>query len=547
MRKIFYLILVLALVSIPALSQERVYISTDKDTYVSGDRVWCSAFCMDASSSPALLSGFSSTVYLELQTNEKVVQTAKIALISGRGAGALELSPDLPTGNYRLIAYTSLNKNEKGFVPDGKFLTIFNVLSGERLETGVVISAGQEPRHSEVKSIAGGNDPSIEVSLPDKSCGTSEKVRFSIKNTTTGSVTLSVSIFHQDNLGVLPERTIAQAFSQMGTIAAGYISHDFIPDYEGEVIKLSTHGISGGMAHISFPGRGNGYYACDIDSSGTAYVFTPNIIGDKDMVCEIEASSMPQSWSIEVVDPFIKTVQGNIPELVIGKYMEERLQNRSFSMQIGHRFDADTLFTRLPVRENTFLDGNKVVYPLDNYTRFPLMEEVIIEFVTQMRVRKVQKEPQILVSVNGPSLILLDGVPVFDHKKILDYDPLLVKDIEIYTGLRSLGNKYYDGVACLNTYKGDLPSYTFPENVRILPFKGALVPLSYTGKGVLDNPNYPDYRETLYWHPVVDIHAGEIFDFECVTPLYPGTFEIVVEGVSEDGKALSYRSSFQVK
>ena len=87
---------------------ERVYVSTDKDVYVAGDRIWCSAFCVQPSGA---LSEISRMAYLELHGTSNMAATARIALDAGRGGGYLDLPAALPTGNYRLVAYTAQNND----------------------------------------------------------------------------------------------------------------------------------------------------------------------------------------------------------------------------------------------------------------------------------------------------------------------------------------------------------------------------------------------------------------------------------------------------
>ena len=124
--------------------RERVYVSTDREVYVAGDAVWMSAYCMDASSGK--LSSFSKTAYVEIHSAAGMVQTAKIALEGGRGGGRLMLPNTLPTGNYRLLAYTALGASEEGFDPSvgARTLSVFNTFSNERIDGGVKV-VGQAP------------------------------------------------------------------------------------------------------------------------------------------------------------------------------------------------------------------------------------------------------------------------------------------------------------------------------------------------------------------------------------------------------------------
>ena len=56
-------------------------------------------------------------------------------------------------------------------------------------------------------------------------------------------------------------------------------------------------------------------------------------------------------------------------------------------------------------------------------------------------------------------LILLDGIPVFDVDKIIAYDPLKVRKLEVVAA------RYYRGpinayrIVSLTTYSGDLPGF----------------------------------------------------------------------------------------
>ena len=111
---------------------ERTYIATDKDCYVAGDRIWCSAFCVDAST--GRLSDFSSIAYIELHSDDGMVGTGKIALRNGRGAGSFTIPANCPTGNYRLLAYTAQNVNEDGFdyTAGSRLVSVFNTFTTEQ-------------------------------------------------------------------------------------------------------------------------------------------------------------------------------------------------------------------------------------------------------------------------------------------------------------------------------------------------------------------------------------------------------------------------------
>ena len=222
-------------------------------------------------------------------------------------------------------------------------------------------------------------------------------------------------------------------------------------------------------------------------------------------------------------------------------------------MQVGKAFDADTLYADLPARQHPIFDNAECLsYLLDDYTRFPVMEELFIEFIPEIRVRRVNGEPELQVRrrdlrgyisfSTSTSLVMLDGVPVSDHAKILAYDPLLVQRIDIYPDATFLGILRFEGIVNFVTYQGTLPGMQFEDNVRIVDFQGCAWPTAYTCDGV--GRDYPDLRQTLYWHPLLTLAPGETMDVECKMPLYEGRFEAVAEGLDTSGQPALTCTSF---
>ena len=116
---------------------ERTYVCTDRHSYVAGEDVFCSVFCFDGGSGS--LSDFSSVAYVELISPEGSAVRVKMALQDGRGAGRLRLPSTLPTGNYRLIAYTALNRNEEDmdYFRGSRVISVYNTLSASRQDSVV--------------------------------------------------------------------------------------------------------------------------------------------------------------------------------------------------------------------------------------------------------------------------------------------------------------------------------------------------------------------------------------------------------------------------
>ena len=537
--------------------RERVYISTDRDVYVAGDAVWLSAWCLDAGT--GRLSGFSKTAYVEVHSPTGMVQTAKIALNGGRGAGRLTLPTTLPTGNYRLFAYTRLGASEEGFdpVPGSRTLSVFNTLSTERTEGGVEL-VPEAPQAPSVPSAG-------QLSVLAGNAGPSGSTRIILTNNGSEPVSFSLSIRHDDGIPAPAGAHVADFVRGIRSLpAARGFDAGVIPEYEGEVIRARVTGTDAAgvravrdkYAFISSPGSGEDLYTESIDGEGNALFFTSNIYGDKDMFLEIQDLDRDNICHLELVSPFLDLPAGELPSLQLYNGWGRALELRGLGMQLEKNFDADTLYTALPARMHRIFDERDCVrYILDDYTRFPLMEELFIEFIPELRVRRVngKRELQIHLSdhlggfyfQSGYSLVLLDGIPVLDHEKLFAYDPLLVHHIDIYPDAYFLGIRSFSGVVNFVTYKGTLPSMKFEDNVRVVDFQGCSLPLAYTCQGV--GSDYPDYRQTIYWHPLLTLAPGESTSVECKTPAYSGRFEVFAEGLSEAGEAVVARTMLDVR
>lgn len=172
-------------------------------------------------------------------------------------------------------------------------------------------------------------------------------------------------------------------------------------------------------------------------------------------------------------------------------------------------------------------------YLLDDYTRFPVMEEVFTEIIPQMRLKKDNGRP-ILQVLNSPfksffpkqALILLDGIPVTDGQSILDTDPLRVQSIDIVSRSFTLGQTDYPGIIHLKSYRSDMAGIPLPQGSSSYPFPGIQRP------SILPEPasGSPSLRNLL-WKEQVPAKSGlTSLDMRFHTSDAVGTYRIYISG-----------------
>ena len=547
MKKTFALLLLGLCCLVPGRAQDRIYVVTDRSAYLAGDLVYCSLFCVDEKGRQ---SDFSAVSYLELISADGTAAEVKVGLFNGRGAGCFRIPAQAPTGYYRLMAYTA---RSQAALDGARLLAVFNTGSTDRVTDGVSLVPEKDYRAPELPadSQAGG----LTLSFPAR-VRQDRDVALLLSATQLGA-DVSVSVYHEDALAPVPENSLSD-FLRGRPAAPGKRSGE----YEGEIIQARVEGLRQGSkgddeitAFLSATGDPSNVYIGRSDADGRILFFTDNIYGDRELVCEV-VSMQGQSCHISLTSPFTHPSAGEIPSLVLSPAQRSALVARKAALHSAQALPMDTLVRFLPKREGQLFSGSpRIRYHLDDYNRFPTIREICIEFAHELQFVKRDGLWRIrMFTSDGSSnrkyvldniLVLMDGVVISDHGLLEKFDAMLLDDIDIYRQPVAMGGVSYNGVVNFISKRNYVTALQFPENVRVVDFKGVSYPEAYPGG--LPAGTEKDNREVLYWHPALEIPAESQARIQVHTPGYSGTFRIVVEGWTTSGQPLKAEYSFTVE
>ena len=141
-----------------------------------------------------------------------------------------------------------------------------------------------------------------------------------------------------------------------------------------------------------------------------------------------------------------------------------------------------------------------------------------MSLVPKLAVRKVNGRKTIKMMVANLSaysrsdnvLVLLDGVPVSDHERLLEYDALALSDIHVYPYYYALGKTVITGVVNFITARHDMSALKFADNVRILDFQGCSYPVALRPSPEVRSAASGD---TILWEPLVRLAPGASVTF----------------------------------
>jgi hypothetical protein len=155
------------------------------------------------------------------------------------------------------------------------------------------------------------------------------------------------------------------------------------------------------------------------------------------------------------------------------------------------------------------------------------------------------------VAYKKPPGLFIDGVVINDPAVIAGLDPGLAEKIEAITDLYLVGDYCFFGLVNIITLTGDfscvsLPPYAVKLNYRSVDEVRSFLSPDYTTDEEKAS-RIPDLRNTLYWNPSVKPGKDGTFRIDVWAPDNTGSFEINLQGISNEGKSIAIRKTIKIK
>lgn len=338
-----------------------------------------------------------------------------------------------------------------------------------------------------------------------------------------------------------------------------------IPEYRGHIVKgkvtsKNDSAATGTLSYLSVKGKIVRLYAARSNDKGEVQFEVNELQGQHKLVLQTSPSEL-SSVKLKIESPF-STEFGSAPikPFQLPSSKRNKFLERSVAMQVQDIYYEDQQsgsVSQPTVDSAAFFGLADETYYLDRYTRFPVMEEVMREYVPGVFVRKRKDGFSfVVVDINqgvleGDPMILLDGVPLFDADKIMAADPLKVKKLEVVKRKYYLGPLHLPGIVSFTSYQGDIAGLELDPGTVTLNYEGLQIQRefyspTYETQTQL-NSRVPDRRFLLYWNPAAATNNEGFSELEFYTSDITGQFQITIEGITREGQAGSTSSIFTVK
>lgn len=537
MKKVLYSLL-FSLCCFAGMAQniESIRIYTDKDCYLAGEELWIKV-CLDDEA----ISGnaVSRVAYVEICDTAQVRAQGKVALNQGVGWARIRLPQTMHSGVYQLTAYTRYMRNWNSESFPHKYIAVLNTLGASAEDNLFVNDSTAFPKIAETVS----SDP---IMKGEKNVyGFREKVSLFWPENLADAKDLTLSVVRKDCEAKMPQPKMI-----LPTRTGG---ERWIAECEGHIVTGKVEGTDvpeALLAQLSCVGKEMKVFEGKKKDADSFLFYTNGVNGLQDVVLSA-VSNEGDAFRMKIETPFVELLPKRLPDLHC-QFVDSVLVPRSVALQLSQAMPKATLPKEMEEVVYGQLPGK--TYNLDEYVRFNIVKECIIEFVMGVSIDKQGDRTVIrMLQENSkennmfPVLVLIDGVAFYDHSEVLNYNAHRIHYIHQYRGNFALGEKIYGGILSLITHRGTLPDMRINSDMQMLSYE---FPQDCP---TFEMPNYdveeiklsrkPDFRHTLYWNPSVKGKTGASF----YTSDLEGTYVATLEGVNDDGKKIEIEWEFEVK
>lgn len=572
------------LAELKKLPLEKVYVHHNASIVLPGEYLYYSVYCMNAVTGK--LDNISRMAYVEMVGEDlQLIFSQKVRLVEGRGQGDFFMPISVPSGNYKLIAYTQWMRNGP---PDQMFQDDIAIINPYRVDQDAILTEvmpntdsshvknGTDAILPPLKKVAQREDRSILLTTDRKTYGQREKVALNVKNFRgpLGYGNYSLSVRRKDMIPFKePMRAIryGDKYLKVDKIISKSINDSlYLPEQRGELFYGKVNNKDGTPAVgenvvISIPGKDFQLKSATTDENGNFYTYI-----NKEYDAPVLIAQLLQAESNNVgislyKEKYLSPKHLNFAPLKINASSEGALLQRSVHNQIENGFYGVKPDSILSIEQKDPFDGGAPeVILLDEFTRFQTLRETLVEIVPNVWVKKLENGSytfwvkEDLETYNStyegdPPLVLVDGVFINSHNELLDFNARMIKKISILRDPLVLGSKKYFGMVSIETVDGN-----YMDNLKRGSFGLLEVSLPTPKKNYyrqaydhekLDHfKHIPDFRYQLLWEPHFVLNEDAVdrpFDF--YTSDVPGEYEMVLEGFTSYGKPISQKEIFLVE
>lgn len=557
-KQLVMLVIWLMSVSVYAqtVSREVAYLHTDRTVYVAGETIFYKLYLLDTGTQKR--SDISKVGYIVIRAaGQFPAIKCRVKLDSGISNGSILLPDTLASGVYQLVAFTSSMKNYDEQLFSKNEIVVINSFDKD---------FNFKFSYTDNKILSDTIDKPISINTNKKIYSPREKVGIRI-NKAGIKANLSVSVFEDPGIPS-SDNSIVEQMNKIkeNQRTNGLILNKYLPENKYRILRArvfdstTQQNISGATVLLSCIDTVPNLQYAKTNSSGVLQLLLSEYYKGKELFLTIRDMPANQNWKIEVEDEFALSENWNPTfNYDISPYKDFLIKSQHIAyIHQTYQTNTESAFVKSPesnpVVPRLYYCPVKPVL-LSDYTPLNDFKEIILELFPQVKISRENGKYRVSVIndskkifSNSSIAIFMDGVYVDDLNKIMKLGSEQIKKIEVLDTERILGNLVYNGAISIITKSTEIEK-TIPSSYS-LRVKNNI--FSNSDNYTVEKPDsiydktIPFFRQLLYWNPNLELKENENTYIDFFTSDNEGTFLLKFEGITGDGRPISYSSKIQV-
>ncbi|MCM4156204.1 hypothetical protein [Gramella sp. AN32] len=528
--------------NIPNKNEEQAFLHVNTNVLVPGESL--NYVFYNLLSSKHAISDLSKIAHVKLiNSNAETIFSHIVNLKNGIGYSDYLIPSTLPSGTYNLVGHTTWMEN---FSEPGYFQVPVIILNPYQKEENNVFEFSE----SDFKGPAQ-NSENIKLDLNKSEFGLREMVQVQLNGLKNlDDYCLSISVRKIDSL---IELELPKA-SELKKSNSSNFSFKNTPEYEGRLIKGKVENVQNSNLSVAIPGAPGQFRTYPLDVDGNFEISIPPSQQTEVAYLNVLSANENSELNFEFQNDNFQLTHFLSPKIQLNQNQKKSLKQRSLHAQIEQAYRESKKDSVLIVNPSKPIYGSRGIdYILDEFTRFPTMDETFVEIIQYTSFRGKANEHRINVFVYSTEtnfgdapLVLVDGLMTHDHEYIYNLDPKTINSIHIVRDKYFLGGATFQGIVDIKTFNTEIsPALTFNQYALELQ-KTEPQKIYFSEKYTSENEKIrknriPDFRYQLLWLPKLTQPAFEFF-----TSDVKGVYEINIQGFQANGTAVSLSKTFKV-
>jgi hypothetical protein len=553
-NKLTYLFLVIFLAgffvetSAKILPDETIFqLQFNKSLYVSGEKIWFKN---------SLVSGHNNDhqniLFVDLCGEGSIITSRILVRENDHWQGDIAIPDSLETGIYLFRAYTGNLDGKPEIV--SKLVTVVNRFGNN--QTNILRKANQRNKRLDLINLFPEQMGNILKTYTNSKIYKSKEIIECLIEKQKGDFPAGISYsvykipdsLSVDSMNYNPDQ--AESLVEYGDRKNIQIYNRLT--LSGKVIgKISKMPVSGEKVLLSIPDSIPQINYATTNENGEFRFDMDDYYGRQDII--VQTLSKNEAYQIVLFSNFLD------PPSRIPFYLSDGLEKSDFVkqavqralLQKSYETETEKIKKRSVFKYPFYGKASNIVIP-DRFIDLNDFEEITKEILPLCRIRKQKDnyslqllDQSVYGSFNSP-WILVDGIPVSDIKNLFPLNSPKIKRVETQPQVRCYGDLFIEGIMSVITTKGNFEDVPLPVNAFRTTFETFYQPSEYTGNHFVNDQNFADFKDVLYWNPILEPFS-DISKVNVQSSYEKGSYIAVAQAIGKDGDVYRSVSRFKVE